>query len=395
MKQFNEYMTVDEIEARVKEIEAELNNEDANVSELSAEFDGLEARKAEVLETLADEQKKATLRAAINGEGKDVSADFKPQEGKTMKTMQELRNDPRYIEAFANDIKKGDEKFTETRALIMTENVDGGTVVVPTSVEAQIVTAWEKSAIFARIRKVNGVKNYKVNFEISGTAAYVHTEGAERGDMETLTLGAVEIIPRNIKKWIEVTDEVLSMSAVDFLAYLYDEFANKIVKAAEGVVIAAIIAQVGASTATQAGQATVAGEPTKATVLDAIASTSDEATDLIIVLNKRTYAEFKKGETLNSGDVFDGIGYAFNNDLPAYADADEEDPYAIVGDFGYGARAVLPDGENIKYIVDEKSKAPDDVVVITGKLLCGLGIVAQNAFCVITKPEAEEEQGEG
>lgn len=395
MKQFNEYMTVDEIEARVKEIEAELNNEDANVSELSAEFDGLEARKAEILETLADEQKKATLRAAINGEGKDVSADFKPQEGKTMKTMQELRNDPRYIEAFANDIKKGDEKFTETRALIMTENVDGGTVVVPTSVEAQIVTAWEKSAIFARIRKVNGVKNYKVNFEISGTAAYVHTEGAERGDMETLTLGAVEIIPRNIKKWIEVTDEVLSMSAVDFLAYLYDEFANKIVKAAEGVVIAAIINNVGASTATQAGQATVAGEPTKATVLDAIASTSDEATDLIIVLNKRTYAEFKKGETLNSGDVFDGIGYAFNNDLPAYADADEEDPYAIVGDFGYGARAVLPDGENIKYIVDEKSKAPDDVVVITGKLLCGLGIVAQNAFSVITKPKAEEEQGEG
>lgn len=395
MKQFNEYMTVDEIEARVKEIEAELNNEDANVSELSAEFDGLEARKAEILEALADEQKKATLRAAINGEGKDVSADFKPQEGKTMKTMQELRDDPRYIEALASDIKRGDEKFTETRALIKTENVEGGTVVVPTSVENKIVTAWEKSAIFARIRKVNGVKNYKVNFEISGTDAYVHTEGSERGDMENLVLGAVEIIPRNIKKWIEVTDEVLSMSAVDFLAYLYDEFANKIVKAAEGVVIAAVIAQVGASTATQAGQATVAGEPVKATVLDAIASTSDEAEDLIIVLNKRTYANFKSTETLNGGDVFDGIGYAFNNTLPAYADAAEEAAYAIVGDFGYGARAVLPDGDNIKFIVDEKSKAPDDIVVITGKLLCGLGIVAQNAFCVITKPEAEEEQGEG
>lgn len=389
MKEFKEYQTVDEIEARFAEIETELTSEDANLEELTAEFEGLKTRKAEI----EAESKKTILRAAIAGEGKEVK-DIKPEEEKNMATMKEFRDDPRYIEALANDIKRGDDKFTEARALITTENVEGP-ILVPTSVENKIITAWENSEIFRRVTKVLGVKNYKVNFEISGTDAVIHVEGTQRPDMENLTIGAVEIIPRNIKKWIEVTDEVLAMSAVDFLAYLYDEFANKIIKAAEGVIIAQIEEQVGASTATQAGQATVSGAPEKGTVLDAIASTSDEATDLVIVLNKRTYATFKKTETLNGGDVFDGIAYAFNNTLPAYADADEGETYAIVGDFGYGVRAVLPDGEDIKFIVDEKSKAPDDVVVITGKLLCGLGIVAPNAFCTITKAAEASDGGEG
>ena len=46
MKKFAEYVSVDEIDARVAEIDAELKTENANVEELSAEFDGLKARSS-------------------------------------------------------------------------------------------------------------------------------------------------------------------------------------------------------------------------------------------------------------------------------------------------------------------------------------------------------------
>ena len=175
------------------------------------------------------------------------------------------------------------------------------------------------------------------------------------------------------------------------MRYLYAEFAHRIIKAADDAVIALIIAQVGASTATMAGQATIAAEAGKAAVLDAVAELSDEASDIVVIGNRRTRAYMKKQETLNNGDVFDGLPFIVNNSLPSYATAEEGDEYLIVGDFTYGARVTLPNGNEIKYIVDEKSKAPDDRVIITGKLLAGIGLVAPNGFCVVTKPAAEEE----
>ena len=49
----------------------------------------------------------------------------------------------------------------------------------------------------------------------------------------------------------------------------------------------------------------------------------------------------------------------------------------------------LPDGNEVKFVFDDKSLAESDLVKIVGKLYAGIGIVAPNAFCVITKPESE------
>lgn len=383
-------LSQDEIESRSSEIRSILDkvisgeDTETNVDELKTELDNLEARSAELREEL--ETRKQDAEAVLNGAGVEVR-EILPQ-GETKMSNVETRNSAKYIDAFAEAIKSGD--FTECRALL-TENAEDGVVAVPTFIEEKILAAWEKSEIFQRVGKVNYKGNLKVGFEISGTDAVIHVEGDDAPSEEVLTLGAVEIVPQFIKKWITVSDEVLSLRGQAFLDYIYDEIAYKIVKKAEDVVIAAIIAAVGASSATVAGQATISGEVSKGTILSAIASTSDEARDLVVIMNKQTWAAFKALETLNDGDPFNGLPVVFNNTLDSYDAAEEGDEYAIVGDLGYGARINLPDGNEVKFIFDDKSLAEADLVKIVGKLYAGIGIVAPNAFCVITKPESEGE----
>ena len=389
-------LPLDEINKRAAEINDILDkvldgsDTDTDLEAIKEERSAIEARLAQI----KVETQKADIEAVLNGAGVEQRS-ILPEGEKPMKeNITEIRNSAAYADAFAEALKNGDKEFTECRALLSVNAPEDGSVPVPTYVEDYVVTAWNKSEIFNRITKIEGVQNYQVTFEIEGTDAVIHIEGAERPDEEELTLGIVSIIPSNIKKWIEVTDEVLALRGEAFLRYLYAEFAHRIIKAADDTVVALIIAQVGASTATQAGQATISAEANKGAVLDAVAALSDEAIDNVVIGHRGTRAYMKKQETLNGGDVFDGLPYIVNNSLPSYEAASTDDPYLIVGDLTYGARVTLPNGNEIKYIVDDKSKAPDDRVVITGKLFAGIGLVAQNGFCVVTKPEAEDE-GEG
>lgn len=385
-----------EVEARKAEINAILDkvisNEDVdtNVEELRNEVTALDERIKELRE--AEEERKQDIKAVIEGAGDNVEIEKPITEARTMIDIKEYRNSNEYVNAFAEAIKTGD--FSECRSLLSTNAAEDGVVAVPEFVEDKIVTAWERSEIFQRVGKVNYKGNLKVGFEISGTDAVVHLEGDDAPDEEALSLGIVEIVPNNIKKWITVSDEVMSLRGQAFLDYLYDEITYKIIKKAEDVVIAAIIASVGASTSSMAGQSTVSGDVSKATILNAIASTSDEARDLVIIMNKLTWAAFKATETLNYGDVFNGLPVVFNNSLDAYDDASEDDPFVIVGDLGFGARINLPNGNDVKFVFDDKSLAEADLVKIVGKLYAGIGIIAPNAFCVVTKA-GEGDGGEG
>lgn len=302
-------------------------------------------------------------------------------------TMAEYRNSKEYIDAFAEMIKTGDEH--ELRALLSKNAPEDGQISVPTIVEDKIRTAWEKSDLFSRISKSYVKGNLAIDFEISGTDAVIHEEGTDAPDEEELTLGTVTIVPKNIKKWISVSDEVMDLRGQAFLDYVYDELSYKIVKKAEAIAIAKICAAVGASTTTKPGQASVAAEIGRAGVVSAISELSDEASDLVIIMNRRTWGQYEATRTLNGGDPFADLPVLYNNDLPAYDVADEKAIYALVGDLDLGVRANLPNGFTPKTIVDDKSKAPDDKVVITGKLFAGIEVIAVKAFCAITKPGEE------
>lgn len=399
-------MTVDEIktadlesiEARAEEIRAltEADDPAADFAELNAEYTAISERR-EVLKAEAEAraaQEKADLATIIGGAGQEVE---KLNSQLEEKTMNETRNTPEYIEAFARYLKTGDA--TECRALLTVNSVEeGAQLEVPVIVEDKIRTAWEKSDLFSRVGKTFIKGNLKIGYEISGTDAVVHLEGDAAPDEETLTLGAVSIIPQSIKKWITFSDEAMDLKGQAFIDYIYDELTYRIIKKLENLVVAAIIAAVGSSTSTKAGQATVEAALSGVTVATALGVTSDEATDLVVIGNKATWAAFKSLTTADGykiADPFEGLPFVFNNSLKAYDTADENDPYLIVGDLTNGIRVNMPNGTGVSIKLDDTSLAEADLVKVTGRLFAGIGVIMPNAFCVVTKPAAEDEGGEG
>lgn len=373
-------MTLEQIEARMAEIKSLVENKDesADFEALSAEVDKLEERKS----FLAEEARKADIQAVIDGAGEETTI-TQPMEEKHMFDMKEFRNSAEYVEAFAEYVKSGND--TELRALLSKNAPEGGQISVPTVVEDKIRTAWEKSELFSRIGKSYVKGNLAIDFEIEGTDAVIHEEGTAAPEEENLTLGTVTLVPKNIKKWISVSDEVMDLRGQAFLDYVYDELAYKIVKKAEDIVIAKIDAAVGASTSTKPGQASVTADIGRAGVVEAISYISDEARDLCIIMNRRTWGAYEATRTLNGGSPFADLPVIYNNSLPAYDDAEAGDTYAIVGDPEYGFRANLPNGFNVKTVVNEDG--PADKVQITAKLFAGMDVVAVNAFTAIKKGE--------
>lgn len=368
-------MTMEQIDARLLEIRSlvDSNAEGADFEELSKEVDELNARKV----TLAEEQRKADIQAVLDGAGEELVM----EETNTM----EFRNSKEYLDAFAEMIKTGSD--AEVRALLSKNAPEDGQISVPTIVEEKIRTAWEKSDLFSRISKSEVKGNLIIDFEISGTDAVIHEEGTAAPDEEDLEIGSVTIVPKNIKKWISISDEVMDLRGEAFLAYVYDELSYKIVKKAEAIAVAKILANLGASTAEKAGQSYIVAEIGRAGVVEAIAELSDEATDVVIMMSRRTWGQYEATRTLNTLDPFAELPVVYTSALPAYDTADAGDAYAIVGDLGFGMRANLPNGFNVKTILDEDG--PGDKITVTGKLFAGIEPIAVNAFCAIEKPADE------
>src|SRR5574344_1630377 len=372
-------MSIEQIEERMSAIDVELNNEDADLEALKEEVRALKERKEEIRKAAieAEEARKAAAEETI------TIKTFEEKEKRKMENI-EVRNTPEYIDAFAKYVRTG--KDVECRALI-TENTTGGTIPVPEMVYEVVKHAWETEGIMSRVKKAYLKGNIKVGFEISATGATVHTEGAAL-DEETLVMGVIEIVPKSIKKWISISDEALDLDSGAFLEYVYSELAYQIAKKAADEMVAKIIACGTVSTTTCVGVPAIASTTiTVDLVSQAIAQLSDEAAAPVIMMNKTTWAGFKKVQYDNkfSVDPFEGCDVVFNNTIPAFSAATTGVAYAIVGDLGQGALANLPNGEGITFKFDDMSLAEKDLVKIVGREYIGLGVVAPKAFCKITK----------
>lgn len=371
-------MMVEDIEARMSEIETLMNAEDANLEELSAEVDALIERKNQIKKSA---EEKRSLKEKVAGAKTAPVDSIEEREVNKMMDVKEYRNTKEYIDAFARYVKSGDA--TECRALL-TENAGTGTIAVPEMVENYIATAWENDEIMSRVRKTFVKGNLKVNFEISGTDAVVHVEGSGEVDAEELTLGMVTIIPQNIKKWVPITDEVYDMTGSAFLDYIYDELAYRIVKKMAGIVIAAIIASPATSSATAPAVATLTQALGAGTVVAAEALLSAEATDVCAMMNRATWGQLKALQVTsgqNVGDVFNGLPVVFTDALDAYT-AGSGKEYMIVGDLK-GVTANFPAGDEVKFKFDETTKMTEDVIRVLGKVYAGIAVTAPNRFTVV------------
>ena len=372
--------TIEELMERRSAIAGELDNPEADLDALEAEA---RAINEEIESRKAAEIKRNEIRTAVAlGEG-ETKETFKTEERKEM-TLDEIRSSKEYVNAFANYIKTGDD--SECRAALLTTNVSGQ-VPVPTIIEGRIRTAWERLGIMDLVRKTYVRGNLKVGFELSATGAVVHTEGTTAPSDETLTFGVVQLTPVSIKKWIKISDEAMDMGGEEFLFYIYDELTYQIAKKAQEELLAKVIACTASATASTAGVGVVAGTPSVGLVAQAIGKLSDEAENPVIVMNKGSWAQFKAAQYANgyAVDPFEGLPVFFDNTLPAYtASGTTGSTWMIVGDFGQGAQANFPNGDDITIKFDDLSLAESDLVKIVGREYVGLGVVADHAFCKVT-----------
>lgn len=366
-------MSVDELLERRTAIATELDAEDADLDALEAEVksinEELEARKQ------AESQRNEIRNAVANGEGKVTEKIEKVEERKTM-TINELRSNTEYINAYANYVKTGND--TECRALF-SDNVQSplvGSVPVPTFVEGIIADALRESQIMSRVRKTYAKGNVKVGFEVSAPIATVHAEGGDPQTEEALVLGIVTLVPQTLKKWVSISDEALdSMSGEEYLRYIYSEIARKIIKAEEKMVVDAILAapQTADATHPAVGKLTVSDKGA-GDIINARALLTSEASDLAIIMTPADYAAYK---TLAIGagfafDPFEGITVLFSD----YA------TNPIIGDLG-GVLANYPNGDNVQFKYDDATLMTSDLVRVLGRKPVAIAVVGNNYFAKI------------
>lgn len=364
------------IEARNAEIKNEIEaaTEQAQLDALVEERKALDERK----EALMVEARKADMLKVAQGAGNVVAA---PAVEK--RSNDDVLASKEYVDAYARYLVNGNAD--ECRSLLTT-NVSGQ-IPVPSIIDEIIRTAWDKSEILSRVRRTFVKGNLKVAFEKSADGAYVHTEGTSAPTEEEITLGIVEMIPANIKKWITVSDEAVAMGGERLLRYIYDEITYQIVtKKLTDLVIADIVAAPTTATSSAASAAAITGAPGLTTVASAFANLSDEATSPVVIMNKLTYANFKAAQAAGNFavDPFEGLPVLFNNSLPAYDSASANAVYMIVGDLS-GVQVNYPEGDNVVIKYDELSLAEKDLVKIVGRQYAAHAVTACGRFCNVKK----------
>lgn len=381
-----------EILTRLKEIEERSTAIIGEVAEATGEkLEGLtaeakkikEERDALCVELKEIEKREKTADALQSGKQKpEVIETPKEMRGKEMPKL-EIRNTPAYIEAYANYVKTGDD--AEVRAMLTENAPTPGDVPVPTIVDTAIKTAWENEGLLKYVHTVSVKGNLQTGFEFSADPAVIHKEGTEAPKEEKLVLGKVVLKPETFKKYIRVSDEVFDMKGEEFLNYIYSELGYRIAKLLSDTAVARVEAapQVATKTAPAVAKIFTTGI---ADVVRAISELSDEATNPVIVMNKKSYAYYK-GLAMGANysiDPFDGLPVVFNNTL-AVADGTNTGTYMIVGDFAEGMTLNYPNAKNITFKYDDLTEADADLVKIIGRLPAAVEVTATQAFCKVVK----------
>ena len=378
-----------EIEQRAAEIETTLETPEADLDALNEEARQLVAEKAQLeaqLEELRAEAKKAEeeRKAVAEGAG-EIKEEIKQEE--TKMTDLEIRSTAEYCEAYKKYIINGDDK--ECRSLLTTNA--SGDVPVPVMVEETVKHAWESNAFLSKVRKTAFRGNLKVPFEKSADPAYVHAEGTTGLTEEDLQLGIVTLTPANIKKWIKISDEAVAMGGEDFVRYIYDELAQRVMEKLVSELVAKANAAGTSHSDTVIGIPKVTEAPGVNVAQNAADQLSEEATDLCIVLNPLSISAFRDAYAAGyfGVDPFAGMTVIKCSALPAYSSADANAMYGIVGDLK-AFQVNYPEGEGIVTKWDDLTYAEDDMVKVVARQYAGYGVTAPGRLVKLCKPAGGE-----
>ena len=378
------YKTLAEIETRKAAILQEMEQEGADLDALKNEMEELR-KNAEELKTAAQQAEEIRKQIAEGAKGVNVMEPRKAEN--TSKTVDEIRGSAEYAEAFKTYILTGDDK--ECRALLTTNAASGGQVPVPVLVDQIIRTAWENDTILSRVRKTSFRGNLKVAFERAADPAYEHGEGTTAVTEEDLTLGIVEMVPKNIKKWIRISDESVDLGGEAFVSYVYEELTYQIIKKLSALVIADIAGASTSHSSSAIGIPKIAGAPSLTIVPEAEANLTDEARNVVVIINRLSSAAFNEARVAGNFavDPYDGLTVLYSSALPAYSEASDNAVWMIVGDLG-GAQVNYPEGEGVIIKWDDLTEAEADMVKVVGRQYAAHKVTGPGRFVNVKKAAA-------
>ena len=373
-------MTVEELERRQAEI-AGLETDGIDTEELEKRANELEAIKAELETRRQAEAQEAEIRQQI-ADGEIGEIKEKHQEEKTM-TDKEIRSSAEYCEAYKKYIISGDDK--ECRSLLTTNA--SGELPVPVLVEEAIKHAWESNTFLTKVRKTAFRGNLKVPFEKSADPAYVHTEGTTGLTEEDLQLGIVTLTPANVKKYIKISDETIAMGGEQFVRYIYEELAQRVMEKLVSNLVGDVNSAQTTHQDTSIGIPKVTEAPGVTVALNAADQTSEEARDLCIVLNPLSISAFRDANASGNFNIdpFAGLTVIKCSALPAYSSASDNAMYAIVGDLS-AIQVNYPEGEGVVTTWDPYTYAEDDMVKVVARQYAGHGVTAPGRLVRLCKP---------
>lgn len=373
-------MTMEQINARAEEIQNEIAEADVEkLDALNDELDAIKERRAAIVAEI--ETRKADMVAVAKGAGEVIETAPQKEERK----MENILESREYIDAYAKYIKTGDA--TECRSLLTVDA--SGVLPVPAIVGEIVKTAWERDQIMSRVTRTFIRGNLKQAFERSATGAVVHNEGSSAPSEEELLLGIVTMIPKNIKKWITISDEAVAMGGETFIRYIYDELTYQIVKkmAADGVTD---IAEASAShSSTAVGVPQLSSAPSVTVFQKAITNLTDaaDASNLVVLLNPASDAAIidAVAQAAFQIDPYAGLTKIYTSTLPAYSSATATKTWAIVGDLT-ALHFNFPEGDDVLIKWDDMSLAESDLVKVVGREYVAHAVTAPGRLCNIVKP---------
>ena len=177
------------------------------------------------------------------------------------------------------------------------------------------------------------------------------------------------------------------MGGENLVRYIYDELTYQIAKKLSALVVDDIKNAPQVADNDEASVAKITSAPGLTTVAEAAANTSDEATQMVVIMNKLTEVKFEAARAAGNFavDPFKGLPVLYSSELPAYTSASANAVYAIVGDLK-GVQVNYPEGDGIAIKYDDLSLAEKDLVKIVGRQYAAHALKACGRFCVIAKP---------
>ena len=361
-----------DLEKRSLEIAEEVKTAESDALDaMSEELDAIEERKA-IIKAEAEE-KRAAMEEVLSGKGETIEE--KQEERKTMDNK-EIRKSAEYLDAWVENLKG---RANEEQRALLTEEADGGMIPVPMYVEDRIQTAWESNEIMRRAKKSYFKGNLKVAYEKEAEGAKSHNEGSAAITEEDLVIEITELTAGTLKKMVKYSSEVLSMRGEAFVDYIVDEIEYQIAKTAGGALVQGAIATAAADSASVLARTfTAAGAAlTTADVVGAEGLLAGDANPVLITT--RANAAALQAAVLGAGygyDPFDGMDVVYV-DAAAITGA-----LAVVADMS-AWQINFPDGDDVKFVFDEFTEAPADIVRVIGRLYAGIGIVAPYKTVVV------------